>query len=263
MTSTAPVWSSAPVQVPTDLAVVDDLWLRWADVKSAGDDWPGVGDLLDDFGALAAADPNGMAAFVGSYGVLELCGEHGKPDGHTIDDTGMYCAMRRDAGHTLLWVWSIQRMATGVAAARRIGRDLSNGKLGSATDWTNLQMLTRQAFRRPEYYKQGRRFFGEILTTYLRDCRVRPLVRWDESRPRPQMTVEADGLIGVIALLLRREVASGALAYQCTVCGDLVERARAPRDGESVYCDKAECRRAQQRRNQAASRARRHERETR
>jgi hypothetical protein len=249
------VWSSRPLFVPTDLVVVDDLWLRWTSVKKAGDEWPPIDGLLDAFCDLASSDPHGMAAFVSSYGILELCAKHNLPDAHL--DNGQRCTMDHDGdGHAQLWVWAIQHMATAVAAARRIGRDLSYAKPGSVADWVDLQQLIKAAFRRPDYYKQGRQFFGEILTTFLRACRVRPLVRWEESQKRPAVTVEADGLMSAIALLLRREIATGTLAYQCSVCGDVVERSRSPRDGETVYCEKAECKKEQQRRNQTAYRAR-------
>ena len=66
----------------------------------------------------------------------------------------------------------------------------------------------------------------------------------------------AGSLLGLIAILLAREVGADG-QYECDACGARVFRQRPPRAGESVYCTRPECKREQQRRNQARWRAKR------
>ena len=59
-----------------------------------------------------------------------------------------------------------------------------------------------------------------------RQTGVRPLVTWEK---RLSVAYSAGGLLGVLAVLLTREIAArDDLSYNCSVCGALVARGRPP-----------------------------------
>jgi hypothetical protein len=251
------IWSSAPVRVAAKVDVIDGQWLRWTSGKPA--EWAdSAAGALDAFTALASAEPEGMAAFIETYGIPELCGEHGLPDAHRLD-VGGYCPMRvgQSGEYVELWIWTLHRMARGFAAARCLGIELNARRLGDMSDWVDLQFLTKDAFVPDDGmgYQRRRKVLAEVLTRLLRSCRVRPLALWDG---HPLVTVfEADGLMGALAIQLGREIVAGdsatdGMAYACVVCGQPDERRRRPHEGEAIYCKRVECKREQQRRNKAA-----------
>jgi hypothetical protein len=99
---------------------------------------------------------------------------------------------------------------------------------------------------------------AEYLTALNRQTGVRPLVTWDK---RLSIVFAAEGLLGVLAILLTREIAArrdeqDELIYTCSVCGVPVIRGRPPQTDEAIYCTEKSCKREQQRLNQAAWRAR-------
>lgn len=108
-------------------------------------------------------------------------------------------------------------------------------------------------------WKLGRERFARWLTEVLIDCDVNPYVEWRGAR-RLAADQHAGTLLGIIAILLVREVGAEG-EYACDNCGSPVVRDRAPQQGHGVYCTRPECKREQQRRNQAAWRKRAKQRE--
>ena len=232
------IWSSGVLLRPLKVAATDSR-IDWADVEPFGDDWPGTESLLTDFVDLAAADPEGMAAFVSRYGVLELC-RHGRPVWHANEGPIDHLAVRH-----------IRRAARAFEAWQTAGRRLKAANQASQSH--DVQLFLDGGFWAGGY---GRQELAEELTQLYRDTGIRPLVRWEPSRMLT-VTTEGAGLLGVLSTLLLRAIASrDEVSYRCDICGDLVERGRPPRPDEAIYCDRAECKREQRRRNTAAYRAR-------
>jgi len=233
------IWTSGPLARPRGVTVSDSR-IDWSHLEAFDDDWPGTESLLSDFLALAAADPEEMASFVSRYGILELCEAHGRP---------MWHAVEASPGH--LSVRHVRRAARAFEAWVAAGRRLKQHN--QATQSPDVQLFLDGGFWAGGY---GRRELAEELTQLYRDAGVRPLVRWP---PRLMLaaTFEGIGLVGVLATLLVRTVASrDEVSYRCDNCGHLVERGRPPQPDEAIYCDRAECKREQRRRNTAAYRAR-------
>lgn len=247
--SRRPIPSRSTFAVPTAVSIEGDdlVWESSHDATFQPGD-----DVLEAFIGLAVAVPEEMAAFLTTYGVPELCEAHGLPDRHERRRSGggAYCP----AGPRLSMA-HLRLAARAFGAARRVGLALSAATPGNLDDWLELQNLNHGIpVPGPPYtWQQGRDAFADWLTDLLRDCGVRPLASW--KRSHLVVTSEADGLLGTLAVLLARETGQGD-QYTCDVCGGPVERARPPKEGEGVYCSKPACRREQQRRNQAAWRAR-------
>jgi hypothetical protein len=210
--------------------------------------------LLAAFVALAQAQPEEMAAFMQTYGVLELCARHGLPAWH--GDRG--CVIG-EPGAPYLDPAAVRRCARGFAAARRLGDALSARKAGQLQDWADLQAAAGRGWPANPVlaldvddanWRLGRAKLANWLTVMLRACRVSPAVVW-EPRHRLHVTSVSWGPLGKLVVLLTRELGQGD-AYVCDVCNAPVSRTRPPREGERVYCSKPACRREQQRRNQAA-----------
>ena len=115
----------------------DDRTVRWTATRplQAAGRWPGVDRLLDDFGALGAAQPEEMAAFVGAHGIPELCGYHGMPEGHLF---GPVCPLGVDGEHRGIAVRHLRQAARSYAAARELGRDLHLRRVGRDAAWDEL-----------------------------------------------------------------------------------------------------------------------------
>ena len=102
-------------------------------------------------------------------------------------------------------------------------------------------------------WKLGRERFAHWLTSVFQSTGVTAEADWLGAR---SLAIEpaATDLLSTIAILLGREVGAEG-AWLCDSCGRRVYRARAPREGERVYCSRPECKKEQHRRNTAASRA--------
>jgi hypothetical protein len=235
-------WSSGTVSGPVRLRGGE-----WTDADLAGTD-----TLLSDFIDLAAADPEQMAGFMKRYGILELCGEHGQPDGH---NDGLYCPLLDvDNGQRCgVLVRTVRRAARAFADLQQWGQAVREGQKPPAGSGHDVQLLMPGFWFRNHVITDRERI-AHHLTRLNRETGVRPLVTWDE---RLTVNHAAGGLLGVLAILLTREImAPGIRSFRCSVCGDLVDRGRPPQPDEAIYCTKPSCKREQRRRNQAAWRAR-------
>ena len=237
--------------VPTSVEVTESL-LSWATTHPGWpDDWPGTEHLLDDFCDLAQATPDEMAAFLTRYGAPEI----GEPFSDGSDNPlGAPVASRR-AG--TLGVTRLRRYARALAAARRIAADLSSRRVGELADWLELQEVLGWAWTVPkdewDDWKLGRERFARWLTEVLHRSGASVVVEW-VGRRGLAVDPSTSTLVGLMWIMLAREVA-GERGYVCDSCGSRVQRARPPREGEAVYCDRPECKREQRRRNQAKWRA--------
>ena len=253
------VWVES-VTLPTDLVPTDSVisWSRAGSsglVRMRGGEWTdanlaGTETLLSDFIDLAVADPEQMAGFMRRYGILELCGEHGRPDGH---EEGTYCPFLdvEDGQRVGVLVRTVRRAARAFADLRQWGQAIREGWKPPAGSGHDVQLLMPGILSRT---MSERERIAYHLTRLNRETGVRPLVTWDE---RLTVNHAAGGLLGVLAILLTREImAPGVRSFRCSVCGDLVDRGRPPQPDEAIYCTKESCKREQRRRNQAAWRAR-------
>ena len=214
----------------------------------------GTDTLLEDFLALASADPDQMAAFMARYGVLELCGEHGRPAWH---DEGAYCALLvvDDGQRFGVSVQHVRRAARAFADLVQWGQSARDARKVSPRRGRDIQWLLPGILSRT---MSERERIAYHLTRLNRETGVQPLVTWDS---RVSFTFEACGLLSVLSILLTREIAArrdehDALIYTCSVCGVAVPRGRPPQTDEAIFCNEKSCKREQQRRNQAAWRAR-------
>lgn len=143
------IWVES-VYLPQDLVATDSV-ISWARagrsglVRLRGGEWTdadlaGTDTLLSDFIALASADPEQMAAFMARYGILELCGEHGRPDGH---DHGYFCPLLDvDDGHRQgVEVRTVRRAARAFADLRQWGQAVRVGLKPSAVSGQDSQLL--------------------------------------------------------------------------------------------------------------------------
>lgn len=232
---------------------MSDTALAWSSIREEAD-WPGTEHLLSRFIRLASADAAEMNEFAQFYGVPELCYMHGRPDRHgRRDELRGYCPLLNDSGTPTVKTSSVRNAARAVAAIQKLGTSLAARQDGEPDDWSDLQGFAGPCPWQRGAWQRNRKVLAEAITRLLNDAGVAPIARWD--RPRLTVTSEADGLLGVILVLLAREVGQGD-RWTCNVCGAPVDRVRPPRSGEGVYCEKAACRREQQRRNQAKWRAR-------
>lgn len=226
---------------------------EWTDADLAG-----TGTLLNDFIALASADPEQMAAFMARYGILELCGEHGRPDRH---DHGDICPLLAvDDYREGVEVRTVRRAARAFADLRQRGQAVRVGLKPPAGSGADTEMLMPSSGFRSgrkgsrDKVVTDRERIAQLLTRLNRETGVGPLVTWDK---RLSVTFAAGGLLGFLAILLTREIAArDGLTYTCSVCGVPVARGRPPQPDEAIYCTKESCKREQRRRNQAAWRAR-------
>jgi len=238
--------------MPIDLRVTDSM-LSWTRENTGTAGWPGTDELLERFMRLRDADPEEMANFVGEYGAPELC-QHGRPDHHDAVG-GRACPFAgEDQGQRSISITHLRRAARAFAAARELGQQLRVRRAGDPRLWADLQLLLLSGSPGGDWCR-GRRLLAKWLTTLLAECDVRPLARWPGGAMSLSVVPEARGLLGVLAVLLQRDLQAGA-DYTCDICHSPVPRKRAPRPGEGVYCDSPGCKREQSRRNQAAWRAR-------
>jgi hypothetical protein len=250
------IWIEGLVR-PTDLVVTDSV-ISWTRVKRTAqmtederEGFGGTDTLLDDFLALSSADPEQMGAFMARYGVLELCGAHGRPDGH--DDGGCCPFLEVDGGFGV-YVSHVRRAARGFAALEQWGQAVRDGRKRPSGVLVDTQKLLPGFDLGPDDNATDRARLAEYLTMLNRQTGVQPLVKWGK---RLSVIYAAGGLLAMLAILLTRQIAARSdLTYSCSVCGLLVERTRPPLLDEAIYCTGDSCKREQRRRNQAAWRAR-------
>lgn len=252
--------------MPEDVQIVEVLGgtlIAWSEADdAAGIEYQGGGDLLTAFLKLNTAEPADIADFVSSYGVLELC-QHGRPDRHPDSRRkGPYCGpLHAPDGRRGVSSADVRRAALAFGAAKNVALALSARTLPDPDAWMDMARLQVWGVtgRPPELewpvteWREGRAALASWLTYLLHDSGVVSAAEW--SGPRLVVRHRADGLFGTLALLLSREIGQGD-TYRCDVCDAVVDRIRPPKPHERVYCKKAACRREQQRRNQAAWRAR-------
>ena len=252
------IWVES-VALPTDL-LADDSVISWSQVKTrpeeltADDLQAGTDTLLEDFLTLASADPEEMGAFMRRYGVLELCGKHGRPVDH---DEGGFCPfLEVDGGQRFgVSVQHVRRAARAFADLVQWGQSARDARKVSPRRGRDIQWLLPGILSRT---MSERERIAYHLTRLNRETGVQPLVTWDK---RVSVTFAAYGLMGVLSILLTREIAARRdpnddLIYTCSICGVPVPRIRPPQPNEAIYCTEKSCKREQQRLNQAAWRAR-------
>ncbi|ABL80104.1 MULTISPECIES: hypothetical protein [unclassified Nocardioides] len=244
---------------PKDPVVRDGnvIWAEEYDGKAPRA--PGPDDLLDRYCRLAIATHEEIAEFVALNGLPEvggfvMLGEEKAPDWRQRfpDEPGRVPADR------------IREHARGVAAARRVGAALAGRRPGDQADWLDMHRFLnpgkRRLASRPGWLGQElgdwsleRDRFAGLVSDFLASTGVYTGVNWSDYK-RLAIVPVSSTFLGAIALLLSREIGAEG-RYACSSCGSPVDRRRPPRAGESVYCDRPECKREQQRRNQAAWRA--------
>lgn len=264
---------SSPFYLPEEVDVVDVVGGRLLAWEAAPDDaeitFRGGDDLLPEFMALSTAEPSEMAAFLETYGVVEIC-RHGMPDMHpfikrpklrgsapdpVIPPT--YCQLLTDAGgRPAIAVDHLRRAALAFVGAQEAALALSARRIPESRSWEAMSRLRSYGRPMENDYRACRRQLAEWVTGMLSDCGVDVFADW--AGERLNVTYKASGLLGTLTLLLAREIGQGE-TYTCDICGTPVDRVRPPKNDEGVYCDKPACRREQQRRNQAAWRARKRE----
>ena len=241
-----PIWVMPPImgrewEWPADPVSTDEL-ISWTEVQLEHTQTRDHDEVLDDYCALAAAQPEEMAAFMVEWGVPRL---RGTVPGD-VDHSGK------------VPVGELRRHARAVGAVPP-GRALAVRRPGDPNDWTEAAGIAPKSFTitpdadEIDDWKLGRENFDRLLTTFLVESRVSVRAIWRGSKA---LAIEpaTPTLLGAIALLLAREVGVAG-EYTCDNCERKVYRSREPREGESVYCDRPECKREQQRRNQAKWRA--------
>lgn len=246
--------SRSPIWMPGRVRVADEATLVWDEPREFDDSWPGPDGLLDRFCELESALPEEMAAFLMTYGLPELCYQHGQPDYHKGAEAD--CPVSKGETWTSLSVRHLRIAARAYSAVRRASARLAIRQCMEPDDYRYLQ-----AFRPGFLVTKDRSFFmqrtylAEYLTWLFAASGIRHLASWPRGTKQPQLSFEVDGLLGLLTLLLWRDI-TGDRVYRCDACGMPVERLRPPREGEGIYCVEPACRREQQRRNQATYRAR-------
>lgn len=249
--------SRSAFHFPASVDVFANQILAWTEAPdAAGITHQGGGDLLGAFLALAQADTEEMAQFLRDYGIPELC-VHALPDRHPDKRrAGAYCSFpRMDDGIPYVSTQALRWAARAFAAAVEEAEMLRVNRLPDPRLWDDMLKITDGVRDWPEVasWQRGRERLALWLTDLLRDCGVQPIASWE--RGPLSVTYEADGLLGTLAILLSRQLAQGE-TYTCDQCGTPVNRKRAPKPGEGVYCLSKPCRDAQNRRNQRAYRER-------
>ena len=231
------VWVTRSLVRPVDPKASDSR-VTWSGLEQVPD--CSLESLLDDFCALAQAEPDEMAAFCLCYAI---------PDGLRVVVTA------EDGG---LSVRGLRRAARAIAAARRVGAALVTRRPGSRKDWMDMQGtgLGGWVVEPDDWddWKLGRERFSRWLTKLLQETGTNVRADWLGTRGLG-VEPEIGSFMSLVATLLAREVGAEG-QYTCDSCGRPVYRARPPRTGERVYCDLPECKREQRRRNQASWRAR-------
>lgn len=259
------VWGFGRWARPSN-ATATETHIEWTEswVDTEGPEW-GIEGLLDAYCALASAQPEEMAAFVNIYGAPEIGGMT-VTEGRESNPFGFAVQSRR-AGS--IPVRELRWHARATEAARRIGALLVMRRCGDRDDWADVVNHLVPHYRGIRVgimdalgdWKLEREFLARVITDFLEDAQVYIGADWLGAR-RLAMEPRTGTFVGVIAILLAREVGAEG-AYQCDCCGARVDRSRPPRRNERVYCSRAECKREQRRRNQAAWRAKKAEKEAR
>lgn len=233
-------------------------WTEWLDKAPVKP----LSQLLDAYCALAAGLPDELVAFVRDWGVPELGHIHGDPEKRADWSTEL-------AAPKFLPMDRVREHARGLTAARRLGAALTTKQPTELSDWRDANRFLDPSSRNVNWpnpympdeitrndWRLEREHFGTLLSRALRSpYGVGVGVNWVDQN-RLALNPVANSLVGVVLLLLAREVGSDG-QYPCASCGSYVTRRRAPLQSQAVYCDRPECKREQQRRNQARWRAKR------
>jgi hypothetical protein len=254
-----PVWARGRWDRPRNPSpTADGSAVGWTE-SWAVDEHPAfdLDPLLDDYSALSQAEPEEIAAFIARYGVPELASLE-TTDGSESNPLRAPVQTKR-AGSIL--VGDVRRHARGIAATRRLAASLVTRHTGDPADWADawkwlvpsggIRVMDREDL---DDYKLCREHFADLLSDFLAEGDVLTRAEWPGGGRRLALGPEAGTFIGALGILLAREVGAEG-QYICTSCGARVTRNRPPRKGEKVYCDRVECKREQQRRNQARWRA--------
>lgn len=142
--------------------------------------------------------------------------------------------------------------------ARRLGEPSIRGYM---TDYTVkragaicARLVKEASGPKVPYVDAARRIPEGVVNWWLGAKQVRPMLRWDDDRPP---TVEWTGeLWGAIGAQLLADVRRGGMVSECDWCGREVERKRAPKVGQLVWCGDDECRRRRNAEAKRRSRAR-------
>lgn len=238
--------------------VADELRVTWAE-SYADDEAPpfGLDGLLDEYCALAQAEPDEVAEFVSRYGVPEVEGAEAS-EGRESNPFGFPVQTMRAGSVPIA---ALRRHAKAVQAFRRLAAALVVRQPGDRADWVsvvNRLTLGDGVFLvDPEDlddWKLGREHLARLLTLLMEEADVGLEADWLGTRGLA-LEPRVGTFVGLVAVLLAREVGAEG-RYECDACGSGVLRNRPPRDGERVYCRRPECKREQQRRNQRKYRAR-------
>lgn len=221
-------------------------------------DWNRHEHLLADLQILASADPEDMAAFMETYGVLQLCGAHGRPPLHALRQSSAECQMRRrppDA--VIVGARDVRTMARAFTAAPAVAAALHQRSLPESADVAALSRFDGAIWHASDEWMTGRTQFAGFLERLINGAQVVPDVRWSTlTNGRLAVQYTAQDLLGILAVLLARECSRGGSAFRCSVCNLPAYPLRPPRPDEPVYCRDPACKREQQRRNQRNWRAR-------
>lgn len=234
------MWSVSPVLVAphaTLREVNGEPYICAVGPLDRADAFVGISEAFERFTLIPDEVDAGDAAvrFVREVGWPELC-KHGKPDLHD----GVRCDMAEDEdGHAVVALRHVLQAAEAmlniVELADRVNR---------SRKWTPKAYMAAQ--RWPSFgfrlnaatdSTQARAFVADWFTITMRQSGVLPTMTW-ETRHKPSLDFEVDGLVSGLVMEAARLVASGAGArrLRCAACGKPVTLARAPRQGDEVFC---------------------------
>lgn len=253
------LWESAGLWLPTSVKIDGDRLYPFPSPRESDPaEWQGLGTLLRNFLLLAdVGPPDEVVTFMTGWGVPDLC-THGYAGFHG----GRWCRFAEDErGVVHVSAQAIRMFARAFVAARTLSEALAARRPTEARDWAALYWV-QDSFPAGsplagDDWRRGRLALAQWVEQLLRDAGVRPSVRWSDGKF--ELDYVTPGLVGMLAVLLGRDLQirlNGGRLFACSSCGRDVTPARTPRPGEAVYCGQPECKREQQRRNQARRRAR-------
>lgn len=204
--------------------------------------------VLDDFLALASADPEEILAFSARYGTLEICRTHGVPV--------TYCHRHRQPARGSCYPYRPEPLlywryyAVHARAVVRVANELGGSRISlSETDWALLcgEDLATFRRRREASERHGWRARWERETLVAREVQrwldlgnVRPRFVWREGT-LPAVEGVGEGLFGGIANHLAYAVLGGIGRAECVECGSIETPVIKPRSGQRFFC--VECQR--------------------
>jgi hypothetical protein len=196
---------------------------------------------LTKFLELQQGSPEGLLAYAGQHGVLDIC-EHGYPHGHHPSCTPNGWPLE---GWTSLDAW--RKYAHRFAAVLRISTDLKEDprSCGREDDWAVvfsnvLNEETRKLLRAPTTREEGLNLLQAVANDYLRIGEVNPIL----SRTSNGWKICFTGnslypLLGSLATQLAVIVCGAEAIYTCSGCGEMYQREgarRRPKRETANYC---------------------------